>query len=423
MALAVALVACQGAVGPKGDTGPKGDQGIQGPKGETGPQGPEGPAGEDGTSDNEAPMLSKPFETVYLALDGSGKMDSMKVMLDEYITDRESPSLSFGEKPTSSAPKVATATATKAGELTVTAKGAGKAMITVQAFDGVNPAYEAEVPVQVVRDNKQPQTSPLSASDVTALGKVLYISQDAQTITVSANVRPGAATDDVEDMVAPGSKFKVQIGETGGDDDIVKVSVMKGSKSGTYDITITPKSDTSMKSQMVKIAPTDLFDAPVTDDSRWSFTVNLNTPPGVTGEQLDDTIKLYRAGTDVTLSNDQPDTDYLPLSRYFTNLDEMEQADHQTLGSVASKRGDTVCTFSTSPMQPSAIPSSGSVAMATKALVQGVNSNYSVANPPVAPAAATDIANSEIYNANKDELLEGVFLNSSPMGFHAYHKL
>ena len=235
LAALVVLSGCQGAVGKAGPAGPAG------PAGETGTT---GTTGTSGTTDNAPPTLKTPFETVYLALGGTGaKKASDPIDLGAQFTDVEALSLDF--KAASTDKTVATAKVA-AGKLTITAKTVGTTSVTVSVYDSVNDPVTATIPVTVVAINEKPTVTWTGEGDATtpgdlaALEKKLFVLDGTVVRTISAVVNIGAAGTQV-DVPTPvvaitndtGVKVKVA-------DAIVSVAVARGTKPNTWDVSITP---------------------------------------------------------------------------------------------------------------------------------------------------------------------------------------
>ena len=338
MALAVAIVACSSGPGAAGPAGPKGDKGDPGETPTTPPPGEETPPP---TVDNNPPV-AKMIPNVYLALAGTGKMDSSSVDLNKYITDSDSV-LRFGA--TSSDKMVATVKE-KDGVLTIMAKKAGPATIAVMAHDGSNDPVPAEIMVTVVKDNARPTTNGLSGSDMKKLGDKLYVADGKKSFTVTIVSNAGAA-DPVDDDIVD---YKVMIGDKADDSDD-KVDVMVEKDTGNkYVIDVTPKKGKAMGTQMVKIYPKDMFGAMVSKP--WMFTAMFNAPPSVLSESFD-TIYLDR---DESVTGSE-DTAIINITEYFhaENLDRTDPVAPATEATV----GDTVCDVSHS--------------LASRAVVQKLN--------------------------------------------------
>ena len=308
MALAVALVACQGAAGTPGPAGPPGPPGDPAPTTPTDPTTPTEP-----TVTNAPPTVTTAFKPVYLALAGTGKKTSYTVAdLNKHITDADS-ALRFGAS--SSAAKVATAKVDN-NTLTITATGAGSAMVTVTANDGANPALEAMIAVTVVKTNAAPTTNGLSKADRDNLQKDLYIADGTKSFTVTIISLPGPASDSFEDAIV--DDYKVEIGDKAKTtDDYVIVTVKKGT-GNKHVINVTPKSGTNGKSVDVKVYPKDKFGA--TPSDAWTFKATINTIPKVLVGSLGD-IDLSRTAT----ASIGAATASIDIGRYFdtSTLDRM----------------------------------------------------------------------------------------------------
>ena len=310
-ALAVAMVACQGAVGPKGDTGAKGDTGP------AGKEGPKGDPGADGTSDNSPPMASA-LPDVYIALGGTGvtpnKMKSID--LNKHFTDTESAQIDF--KAMSSDPTVASVASgvLSMGMLKVTGKKAGTAMITVHAYDNVNDPVAETINVTVVNLNSAP-TGTVPASETTKLGAILYKKNGQIVRTISATTNPGPAGT-LEDSVKATVKYwpngtvagvttgptrRIPIGGVGNvpaddtpnevkaADAKVSVSIVPGTKAGTWDVTMIPNKEGA---EIVVVYFEDMFGSSV---MAGEFKAHVNTVPKLaSGNPMED-VTLYHNGS------------------------------------------------------------------------------------------------------------------------------
>ena len=168
-------------------------------------------------------------------------------------------------------------------------------MVTIEVYDGVNTPVEGTFSVMVVASNVKPTVSALgigadsettpSTEDVLKLAAKLYVGRGASTVTVSSVIydfgdTEGSAGDDLT--------FHPAVGNAGGDDDIVSVSlVAKGSKPDTWDITLMPK---EAGHQNVEVVVKDKFGAPA--DTKWMFTVLVNTKPSVKVSLPDRTVSM-----------------------------------------------------------------------------------------------------------------------------------
>ena len=365
MALVVALAACQGAVGPKGDTGAKG------PKGDTGATGPQGPPG---VSDNKKPVPAADIKTVYLALNGidapakppTGKEPATTagykdktLDLAELFTDAESPTLSYKavstEKTIAKVDSNAKTNAVAAtGMLKITAVKAGKTTVIVTAFDGVNEGVDATVNVTVVENNTPPSvTVAKSVEDLTGDKKLR--SNVAVEVPFSAVVAPGVAGE--TEMVT----FRTVVEGT---TKYVSASVKDGATSGNYILTVTRlKAGMDDMSQMnnITVIAVDSYGAETVVDLNGatadsSFVAEANAPPRVK-RHLPTHVYLYReVTTDIT--GDDLDvlvqTGKYPNTRFnITDFFAVEMNDPGAATPVTD--GDTTCTFSTDPRQPTGL--------------------------------------------------------------------
>lgn len=291
IALAVAMVACTGAA-----TGPEGPQGEQGPPGPAAPT-PEPadpaepttpePAGPTGA----APMVSTPFEHVYLALEGTHNPGSKVIDLDMHITDSDS-RVKFSAM--SSDSMIATATPPEGGRtVTITPVRVGTATVTVEARDGDNPPTMADISVTVVRRNDRPTTNDLSKANRDSLEKPLYVNDGARPHTVTVAVTAGGTSaEEVEDEIS--DKFKVAYGDDKEKTSkYVSVSVAKhATAANKYVITVTPtEASWTTGSQKIFIYPMDMFGA--ASSEAWEFTAMFNKIPKRLVPRFD-TIRLTR---------------------------------------------------------------------------------------------------------------------------------
>jgi hypothetical protein len=365
VALAVAMVACQGAVGK---TGPAGAAGDTGPAGSTGPTGPAG------TTDNASPVASA-IETMYLVVGGgakpaaptdtitpaAGNYGSITIDLNKYFTDAESPSLAFRAKTDNK--KVATVSAAATTNvvsgtmLTVTAVGAGtapatyaKATITVEAYDHVNAAVSSTFDVVVVASNNAPSVTAVDGiEDMTNTAEgnnKLYKSAGTVTRSFDATIDPGAIGMNKETL-----SFRTIVGDSKAGTAVVEVgkpvSTGAADSSGnkTYNVTVKAlKPNVPADAAVtVMIFAKDNFGAEALVDM---FDVVVNTPPKV-GTELPN-VTLYR-GASGEAEADQV-TGHVPEVTY--ELGTYFDFEFDSVGTSDVDEGDTVCTFSTSPRQP-----------------------------------------------------------------------
>lgn len=408
-ALAVAMVACQGAVkGDKGDTGA------------TGATGPKGDPGDAGTSDNSPPMATD-LPAVYIALGGTGatpmKMD--EIDLNKYFTDAESAQIDF--KAMSSDPTVASVATgvLPMGMLKVTGKKAGTATITVHAYDNVNDPVEASISVTVVKLNSQP-TGSVPTSAKTKLEEILYKKNGQVVRSIEAPTNPGPAGSMVMDSVKATVKYwpkdtvaGVTTGPTrrvpsdstvtGGDgpnevkapDAKVSVSIVAGTKAGTWDVTMTPNAEGK---EEVVVYFEDMFGSSVVGGE---FTAHVNTIPKLAaGNPLTD-VTLYHDGGDAGTA--RPDSVVFTISDYFDGiaaLDTMNTADPPAeIRDASCSVTTTQPTSSTGHLDTAddvtADTAAGSLALVTLAHVQG-----STLTPT---EASVDIPTTVTVNADTDD--------------------
>ena len=393
MALAVAMVACQAATPKTGDTG---DTGATGPQGDP------------GTSDNSPPTAST-IPNQYLVLDSevkltatakpgasaaAGNYGSVEIDLSKYFTDAESLTLTYtatsSDKTIASLNTSATTNLITGGGsiLTVTAKGVGTsttatsamATITVEAHDGVSDTVASTTfDVVVATSNTAPRVTLLegiedlidrdavdaSTTDVTpavpALYKKLYKADGTITRAFRTAIDPGSIGTEKETL-----SLRAVVGNNKAIDAVVSVTTPVAAGGNSYSISITalkptvPVGPTGTK--MVKIFAADSFGAETAVDT---FEVEVNTPPSIIRDLPD--IVLSRGGAtddpDEALGVD-PNADAEAVSKYtldkyfgFLELDtvtitaDAENADDK-LATLPADRGDTTCTYTTSPSQP-----------------------------------------------------------------------
>ena len=291
MALAVALVACQGAAGTPGPAGPPGPPGEPAPTTPTTPADPTTPTTPTGPTG--AAPVAKAIPPVFLALEGTGAALSKAIGLDAFITDADS---QIKYSASSSDATVATATLPVNGRtVTIAAKKVGTATITVTARDGDNDPLTAPISVTVVRSNDRPTTNDLSKADIDELEETLYVADGDRTDTVTVKASAGSTSSEtLSDSIVD---FKKVVGkDDDGKDDLVSVTVIK--VTGTthqYDIKLTPKSTSLDKGpQDVKIYPMDMFGA--ISSEAWEFKAMFNKTPKRLVDSFG-TIRLTRTAT------------------------------------------------------------------------------------------------------------------------------
>ena len=325
MALAVVMVACEGAVGPAGKDG---KDGATGP---AGPAGPAGPQGEDGVSDNTPPMVAT-MPSVYIALGGTGvtPMKMKTLDLSNYFTDDESAQIDF--KATSSDPTVASVGSgvLPMGMLTVTGKKAGTAAITVHAYDNVNAPVSGTINVTVVNLNSAP-TGTVPASALEKLGEIIYKKNGQIVRSIEAATNAGPAGSTVTDSVKAVVKYwpttvtaanRVTIAdgtevtpanEIKAADAKVSVEITAGTKAGSWDVAMTPNKEGK---ETVVIYFEDKFGSQV---MAGEFTAHVNTAPKMaTGNSMEDTT-IYHGGTGT-----RPETVTFMVTDYFDGIDGLD---------------------------------------------------------------------------------------------------
>ena len=396
-ALAVAMVACQGAVGPKGD---KGDKGDSGPPGTTGPKGDPGDAG---TSDNSPPMASA-LPDVYIALGGTGvtPMKMKSVDLNKYFTDAESAQIDF--KAMSSDPTVASVgTGVLAmGMLQVTGKKAGTATITVHAYDNVNDPVAETIKVTVVSLNSAP-TGSIPTAATNKLGAILYKKNGPITRSIEAATNAGPAgstlTDSVKASVkywptsiAAANRVTIAAGTTTTPANEIKaanakvsVSIVPGTKAGTWDVTMTPNKEGK---ELVVVYFEDLFGAQV---MAGEFTAHVNTVPKLAvGNPMKDVTIYHDAGT-----TNKPTTHTFTVADHFDGLGALDTpptppATAYTVDarcSVTTTQPKTIENHSETASNVDATPTEAHIALVT-ADYNSTASAVTVAISAAAPTAA-----------------------------------
>lgn len=394
-ALAVAMVACQDAVGPKGDTGPPGKDGAPGK------DGPKGDPGDAGTSGNSPPMASA-LPNVYIALGGTGvtPMKMKSIDLNKYFTDAESAQIDF--KAVSSEPTVASVgTGVLAmGMLKITGKKAGTATITVHAYDNVNDPVAETINVTVVNLNSAP-TGSIPSSETKKLAAILYKKNGQIVRTISATTNPGPAGT-IQDSVTAKVKYwptgtvagdndgadrRVPIGGTGASatdtpnevkaaDAKVLVSITAGTKAGTWDVTMTPQKEGK---EIVVIYFEDMFGSQV---MAAEVTVHVNTIPKLAvGNPMKDVTIYHAAG-----ANQNPTSHIFEVSHHFDGInvtDAMNTADPPALIRDASCSVTTTQPVSESGHASTAddvtaTVTANHIALVTLAYVQGTAPDASV---------------------------------------------
>ena len=351
MALAVAMVACQAATPKPGEKGDPGDPGERGPQGES------------GTPDNALPMLVKPLPMLYVALAGSGitpDKTAEPIDLGKYFKDDETPTLTYKVK--SVDPKDVAEVTIAGGKTKTVGKKAGTATVTISVYDGVNDPIEGTFSVMVVASNVKPvvgaQLSGIATTggDLAKLAAKLYVDRGASTVTVTSVIYDFG---DTEGTTGDEVTFHPKVGNTDTKDDVVSVSVMKGSKPDTWDVTLTPK---KAGHQNVEVVVKDKFGSPAV--LSWKFQVLVNTKPSVTvplpnltiDEDTPITVATYieLAEKDPTQPlwndpTDDPDEGMIPATSTSEHADYINPA--STDEHRPSRTADATCSFSTSPDQ------------------------------------------------------------------------
>ena len=296
--LAVAMVACEGPPGPRGPAGKDGTDGNDGTAGRD---------GTDGTSDNSPPMASA-LPAVYIALGGTGVTPNKvkTIDLNKYFTDTESAQIDF--KATSSDSTVASVASgvLPMGMLKVTGKKAGTATITVHAHDNVNDPVPGTITVTVANLNSAP-TGIVPAAETKKLAAILYKKNGQLVRTISAATNPGPAgttADSVKAVVkywpttvAATARVTIAEGttttpanEVKAADAKVSVSIMPGTKAGTWDVTMTPNKEGK---ETVVVYFEDVFGSSV---KAGEFEAHVNTVPKLAAGNPMEDVTLYHDG-------------------------------------------------------------------------------------------------------------------------------
>ena len=429
LAALVVLSGCQGAIGKAGE------------EGDAGPAGPAGTPGTPSTTDNAAPT-AKAIETQYLVLGGlktrpatpakptagaaAGNYGSVVIDLDDFFTDAEAPSLTYkavsSDKKIASVGTSATTNLVTGSKLTVTAAGVGTvaaatsatATVTVEAYDGVNAPVEASFDVVVVTSNSPPTatgvdpikdlvdkaestTTDVPPVVVPATKNKLFKAAGTITRTFKATINPGSIGTEEEaltlrSIVGSGKAADAVASVT----DPVKVGI------NTYSVDITALKAPSAFDTLVtvKIFAMDSFGA---EKEVTKFDVVVNTPPSIFND-LDDVV-LYRGANDAVLNDARIWTSAVAYQQVYYQLDDhfenLELDRITTAADAVPTAGDTTCTFSTSPKQPTGRPAS-----------------LAAAEPPVIPIdAVTATTLASVSNGTSDGLrtiLRDTFNDADP---------
>ena len=395
MALAVAMVACEAATGAQGEPGAPGAPGDP------------GEPGDPGTSDNTLPTASSTISNLYLVVGGAakpaapgasaaaGNYGSAVVDLSKYFTDAEELVLTYkatsSDKTIASLNAAATTNLVTGGKLTVTAKRAGasatatsgKATITVEAYDGVDgtPA-STTFDVVVATSNTAPRVTLLEgvedlvdrdavaaageAPAVTSLYNKLYKADGTIPRAFRAAIEPGSVGGEAET-----SSLRAVVGNGKVLDAVVSVTAPVSTGGNAYSISITALRSTvptGMDGQKtVTIFAADSFGAETMVDS---FKVEVNTSPSkirdlpdivltraaspTNSVAFDEASEAKTAALNATFALDHVK---YTLDEYFSlELDTVTITDvsggEDTIATNVADRGDTTCSFTTSPSQP-----------------------------------------------------------------------
>ena len=435
LAALVVLSGCQGAIGKSGPAGP------------AGPAGTTGTTGTPGTPDNAGPTASGTIPTQYLVVDGlktrpatpatptaaaaAGNYGSVDIDLNAYFTDTKTPALSFtvvsADKTIASLNTSATTNLITGGgsTLTVTAKGVGTVAtetsatvtITVKAFDGVNDPVEASFDVVVVKSNRPPSVTGVDPID-DLVDKVAVTTPATPAVNNKLYKAAGTITREFKATIGTEKEkfsFRAIVGNGKAADAVVSVTKPVSAGTNTYSVSIKalkpsvsddpvnmpadglPNPDATP--MMVKIFAMDSFGA---ESLVTKFYVVVNRPP-VVGLDLTNVV-LFRGSNTAAAeargwvpSVSWPGVMYT-LDEYFDDLDlsGIVPAADTTAGNV-DYIGDTTCTFSTSPKQPTGRTGTTAVpATADEAAVLEIKAD---------PATATTLAtvNNGAAAATKDQ--------------------
>ena len=354
------VIACQGPVG------------LTGAAGATGPTGPAGTSEEPALT-NEAPMPIKPFEAVRLALDTPSVRN---LDLSDYFKDAETPALTFTAKSdkedvaavklhseTSVEPTAAMDGPAIATMLAIKGLIAGKAKVTVTAYDGVNAPINAMIDVTVVATNSDPTVTITSAvTDLQmafdaalkndAFGK-LYLTGSyggAKSFKFKAQISTGA---DGKTEDGDSTKFVVTYGGTDTTSAIATATVSPAPTSTAlveYTVTVTPL---KAGMEMITIKVEDSFgSSSAVGTGTGAVTVIVNTPPTV---QMD-AMKMPVTMKDATLyiSGDTGHEVTYDVATYFVI------------------EADTRCTYSASPSTAVVVGTKTASTLATVTFIESV---------------------------------------------------
>ena len=253
-------------------------------------------------------MAVMPLPPLYVALGGSGMTPDKTaeaIDLSKYFKDDETPSLTYKVK--SVVPPDVATVEIKDGKTVTVGKKVGTATVTIEVYDSVNDPIEGTFSVEVVASNVKPTASALSTGadgDVKKLAAKLYVGRGVSTVTVSSVIYDfGEAEGSAGDNPL---SFHPVVGNAGGDDDIISVSVVDGSKPDTWDVMLTPK---KAGHQNVEITIKDKFGAAA--DTTWKFEVLVNNKPSVKISLPDRTVT---SGTGDAAST-------IAIATYFTTVE------------------------------------------------------------------------------------------------------
>ena len=222
MALAVALVACSGAVGKTGEAGPQGEPGDPAP--------PAPPV-------NLAPIARAPaFDAVMLVEEG----DAATIDVAANFVDPEGQALTFAA---SAAPEEGVITIELAnGVLTVDDVAAGTAVITVTATDAGGLTASATINVTVHPEGMAPPTYDESLVDIVAL------KPGEQRVISGADIENAFHESEGEnlDFEASGSDDTIVL-VTQADDNTVTITALAVEGDATVTITATDEDDLTVE--------------------------------------------------------------------------------------------------------------------------------------------------------------------------------
>ena len=371
-----------------------------------------------------------------------GNYGSVKIDLSKYFTDAESPTLTYeatsSDKTIASLNTSATTNLITGGgsSLTVTAKRvgtsttatSGMATITVEAHDGVNDAVSTSFDVVVVTSNTAPRVTLLegiedlvdrpavaAAPAVPALSNKLYKADGMVTRAFRAAIEPGSVGAEAEM-----TSLRAIVGNGKAMDALVSVTAPVSTGGNAYSISITalnPSVPVDRK-VTVNIFAADSFGA---ETLVVSFLVQVNTPPSVIRDLSNvvlsrgsavAALSLVDSGAAITVapaaeafaiipSEDARRDVVYTLSNYFgfLELDTVTitgDVGSRTVSTIAANRGDTTCSYTSAPSQPTGRRERKAVAATTGSPVAVA----AIAADPVTATTLAEVNNGRIADTD-----------------------